>query len=76
MWYRGHRRADHPGRILRGDHEDAEDAERELRELNAGEVRVERIEVGAILRADMRPVMRDDGASERRDADREADRRE
>ena len=33
------RRADHPGRVLAGDHQDAEDAECELRDLHADEVR-------------------------------------
>ena len=41
------RGADHPGRVLAGDDEHAEHADRELRELHADEVDLERVEVGA-----------------------------
>ena len=45
------RRADHPGRVLAGDDQHAEHADRELRELHAGEVDLERVEVGLVAAA-------------------------
>ena len=48
--HRAERRADHPGRVLAGDHEHAEHADRELREADADEGDVERVAVGPLVR--------------------------
>jgi hypothetical protein len=69
--HRGHRRADHPRRVLAGDDEDAEDSDRELRELDADKVDLEWVEVRLLLKAHARVVMRDNGTGKRREADRE-----
>ena len=70
--------ADHPGRVLAGDHEHAEHGDRELREVDAGERDVERVAVGLLSRAHRapvrgrdsreehgRPIVRNDGGEQR-----------
>ena len=49
----GHRGANHPGRVLGGDHEHAEHADRELGDLDADEADLERVEVSPVARAGM-----------------------
>jgi hypothetical protein len=67
----GHRRADHPGRVLAGDRQDAEHAEGELGEVDPGEADRERVEFGAIVGTEMGPARLEDDAGEDADADRE-----
>ena len=47
----GEARADHSGRVLAGDHEHAEDGDRELRDVDAGEGDVEGVAIGLFMGA-------------------------
>ena len=69
---RRHRRADHPRRVLAGDDEHPEDADRELRDLDAGESQLERV-VDVARRGADGAVVRDVGGGEDREADDEDD---
>src|SRR5579862_9257036 len=67
------RRADASCRVLAGDDEDAEDADRQLRQVDAGERDVERVPVRPVMRAHVPPVRRGDGGEDRGQPDRQHD---
>ncbi len=74
----GERRADHPRGVLRGDHQDAEGSDRDLRKVDAvqtGERRVEAVELARAVLADELPESDADDDGERDGRQRRGDDR-
>jgi hypothetical protein len=74
--HRSERGADHAGRVLAGDHEDAEHADGELCDLRADQADIHRVEVRALGGTALTPVRGDHGGGKDRKSDREDRRRE